>query len=195
MGFVLKYHRSEDRMILGFLLSEGKTFNCWVTRRQWLFLILRISRPEILPKQISGTDKLSMPTTKDETAQISVEVLAKNNSLDGFFDYRSDLGKEEEIVSGMYIDSATSVMVERIDVFLVDERARISFLLCEGGSKSLVNLKKQRVNLTLSPMDLKKFEQMLRSKAKQVGWDLEAGLKRLSAHLKSEYVNSGRVVH
>lgn len=191
MGLTLKYHPANDRMTIGFDLSTGQSQTCWVTRRQWLFLILRISRPEDLPKQILGKDGLSKPQESTEALQCSSNTLTDINVLNAV----SDSKDTQENALEMSADPSTLVLIDRIGVVQVDEAVRISFRLSDGTSNSPVVPENRRISLVLTPPELHNLEKTLRRKAKQAGWDVEAGLKRLSASLQRQRAEQRPAVH
>lgn len=195
MGFALKYHRSEDRMTIGFVLPTGENPTCWVTRRQWLFLILRLSRPEDLPRQVLGKRSSSEEVKSDEDSQTSSGTLADATSQDWVSDDSPDVTKSDETVFQKPTDPEAPIMVEKIGVIKVDKGVCISFLLVEPDQNSSARLVNSRVNLTLKPQECDAFEKMLRSKSQQAGWDLEAGLKRLRASLRRQQAKSKPLVH
>lgn len=191
MAFTLKYHRLEDRMTIGFVLPNGRRETCWVTRHQWLFLILRLSRPEDLPQQILGKDDSSKQSERDEASRASSEAPGNTGLRDLASDNGSPAGESEEGID----KSGVPVMVEKIGVFKVDDTVRVSFSLADWQSGAAVRGGSRRVNLTLSAQERASFEEMLRSRAMRAGWDLEAGLKRLSVYVRRQQGKSKSKVH
>lgn len=187
MGFILKYHRSEDRMTIGFVLPDGEKCSCWLTRRQWLSLILRVSKPDDLPKRVLSKEDFLGTSEKEDASQFSAGTMTNIES--------PNIGKSEEGVLDTPFDPDNPAMVKNIVVFQMDKGVRVSFILSEHVSRSSVSLENWRVNLTFSPLELENFERMLRLKAKQVGWDLEAGLDRLNDYVRSQRAKSKRVMH
>lgn len=178
-------------MTIGFDLSTGQSVTCWVTRRQWLFLILRVSRPENLPEQILGKDEISRQQDRTEALQQPSSSLADTKALNA----ASDSENLQENMLEMSADPSMPVLLDKIGVVQVDGAVRISFRLSNRVSNRLVGLENRQISLLLTLLELEKFETMLRRKAKQAGWDVEAGLRRLSASLQRQRDKPRSAVH
>ncbi|MGC1496406.1 MAG: hypothetical protein WA790_11410 [Sulfitobacter sp.] len=178
-------------MTICFMLPDGQHETCWVTRNKWLFLILRLSKPEDLPQQILGKYDISKQSGRDEASHASSE----DPRNTGLRDVASDKGSSFGEVGEGLDNSNIPVLVEKIGVFKVDDTVRVSFSLTDRQSAGPVKVGSRRVNLTLSEKECASFEEMLRSRAVQAGWDLEAGLKRLSAHVQRQQGKSRSKVH
>lgn len=175
MAVTLEYHRAEDRMTIRLALPSGEVRTCWVTRRQWLFLILRLSEPAGLPAQIDGpTQARAESGASHRAATTDGPVRNGQTSPDS---EASLAGQDVPLKSDAKTDQ--TVIVKHIGVVKTQQGLRISLRVIGSTADQSVSGAGEKINLNISSEEREILLATLSAKARQAGWDLDAGLKRL----------------
>ncbi len=150
----MKYDPKQDRFKLLITLPTGDESTCWVTRKQWLGLAHRLQHTELLPEL-----KYGQQSDKKNTEDAAED--AKSQSENSLEDSRKPSQDR----------ASTPRLTDSIGVVKIEEGVRVRFVQAD---------KVDNIVITLSPAELEQFYDLLVSQAGVAGWDLPAGLGRLS---------------
>lgn len=188
MAFTVKYHRSEDRMTISFALPSGDNRTCWVTRRQWLMLILRLSDLAALPTYIEG----SKDDKNDDGSSTSQSSSERREYKKTSVDLSSKVDRQEKL--GSAVASDHPVIVRKIGVMKTRTGLRISFGTSKVGDKKSSKIN-EMINLNISLQERKMLLEAFSSKARQAGWDVDPALKRLRANQEKPEARPKSAMH
>ena len=176
-------------MTICFALPSGKNRTCWVTRRQWVSLIFRISDLANLPTQIEAPSKDIGEDVSSSALSLSVGPQNKKTSEDA-----SKGVDRNEQKGSKSLDSDQSMIVKKIAVIKTQSGLRVSFVtsnIQDDQSKRL----SEKINLNITLQERKTLIETLCSKARQAGWDLDAALKRLRTNQRKQKVRPKSAMH
>lgn len=177
MAFTLKYHRVEDRITLGFVLPSGERRACWVTRRNFLLLIYRLSVPEDLATRVdSKQTNVSAGGNRNKTlAEQGPEGVTPEASL----------GIQEEEGGGPTPKGGGErpKIASKIGVVKTKTGFRVSFVMASMQSDDRMETK-DVINLNISTHERSTLLEALCLKARQAGWDIDAAMKRFRSNQK-----------
>ena len=188
MAFTLEYHHAEDRMTVHFALPSGEARTCWVTRRQWLFLILLLSSPADLPTQIDR------PTKEKSAGGGSTQSFEPDQFEQASRDTRVAV-KRDDVAPRLQAEADQQMIVKRIGVVKTQNGLRISFRALEHKDDQSDIEKSEKINLNISSGEREILLTALNTKARQAGWDPGAGLKRLRENQRAQKAKAKPMMH
>jgi hypothetical protein len=180
--FTLDYHRAEDRMTVCFALPSGETRTCWVTRQKWLSLILRLSEPAQLPTQIDGPVEEKVGSGRSHGATVpSAAAHSEQASLQSQTSVES-----ERVWPRSDAETDQPMIVKSIGVVKTQQGLRVSLRIMELKDDQSATGTAEKINLNISSDEREVLLATLSSKARQAGWDLDAGIKRMRAYQRTQ---------
>ena len=176
-------------MIVSFLLPSGESRECWISRHNWLLLIYRLSSPDFLPTTVRSQQR-PMKTSEYSGSAASCKPLEFFRST-----RNSQVSIDKASVQPLSdVSSPPMQGASRITVFKIGTGFCISFFL-EGSDCAVPSNEKEKINMNISPQEVRTLLAALTLKARQAGWDPEAAFERLRTHLRTKRVPLKSAMH